>query len=178
MRDRHRKLLLAAALLVLALPAAVWAAPSQAPSATWTAPTPEEGQRLSTPVGEELVFALAASAPGSPAVTVTISEEGSPLGTTFEPATGNPATATVRWTPAPDQAGLSFVVTFTAKPSAPGIAPAVRNVTLVATKPTARPKPRRVTLCYRGRTIRVKKTAVKRFVKRGAKRGRCRAKRR
>lgn len=152
--------------------------PSAVPSAGWAAPTPEEGQRLTATVGGEgLVFALAANAPGSPAVSVTISEEGLPLGAKFEPVAGNPATATVEWTPAADQGGLTFAVTFRAQPNAPAVAPAVRNITLVGIKPKPKPKPKKVTLCYRGRTIKVKKTAVKRFLKRGAKRGRCSRKR-
>ena len=106
-------------------------------------------------------------------VTVSIAEEGLPLGSEFEPVAGNPATATVRWTPAADQAGLSFLVTFTAQPSAAVVAPAARNITLVAVKPKPKPKPRKVTLCYRGRTIKVKKASVKRFLKRGARRGKC-----
>lgn len=175
---RHRKLLVGAALLALVLPAAVWAHSDAVPSASWGPPTPEEGQRLTATVGQELIFALAANAPGSPAVTVAITEEGLPLGSEFEPIAGNPATATVRWTPASDQAGLSFVVTFTATASSPAIGPAARNVTLVAVKPKPKPKakPKKVVLCYRKRTIKVKKAAVKRFLKRGAKRGRCKAK--
>jgi hypothetical protein len=173
MGSRHRTLLAGAALLVLALPVAVSAA---VPSATWGPPTPEEGQKLTATVGKELIFALAANAPGSPAVNVSITEEGLPLGSEFEPVAGNPATATVRWTPATDQGGLSFLVTFTAQPSAAVVAPATRNITLVAVKPKPKPRPKKVTVCYRGRTIKVKKTAVKRYLKRGAKRGRCRSK--
>lgn len=173
---RHRMFLAVGTLLVLALPGAVWATTSAVPSATWGPPTPEEGKKLTATVGSELVFALAANAPGSPAVTVAITEEGSPLGTEFEPVAGNPATATVRWTPASDQAGLTFAVTYTAQPSSPAVAPAIRNITLVAVKPKPKAKPKKVTLCYRGRTIKVKKTVVKRYLKRGAKRGKCRPK--
>jgi hypothetical protein len=177
-KGSRQRAALVAALLLLALPAAAWATSSAVPSASWGAPTPEEGQRLSVTVGQELVFALAASAPGAPAVNVAISEEGLPLGATFETVPGNPATATVQWTPAADQAGLSFDVTFTAQPSNPAIGQAARNVTLVAVKPKPKAKPKRVLLCHRGRTIRVKKAAVKRFLKRGAKRGKCRPKKR
>jgi hypothetical protein len=179
MGSRHRWLLAGAALLVLALPGGVSAQSSAVPSATWGPPTPEEGQRLTATVGQELLFALGANAPGSPAVTLTITEEGLPLGSTFEPVAGNPATATVTWTPAADQAGLSFVVTFTARPNTPAVGPAVRNITLAAVKPKPKPraKPKKVALCYRGRTIKVKKTVVKRYLKRGARRGRCRPKR-
>jgi hypothetical protein len=159
----------------LTLPAAVSAA---VPSATWGPPTPEEGRRLTATVGKELLFSLAATAPGAPATSLTITEEGLPLGTEFEPVVGNPATATVRWVPAADQAGLSFVVTFTATTNIPALGPAVRNITLVAVKPKPKPRPRKVVLCYRGRTIWVKKTAVKRYLKRGAKRGKCTPRRR
>lgn len=178
MAAKHRTSLAGAALLALALPAAVWAVTTAVPvpSVNWGPPTPEEGQRLTATVGKELVFALAASAPGSSAVTVSIAEEGLPLGSEFEPIAGNPATATVRWTPAADQAGLSFQVTFTAQTNAPAVPPGVRNVTLVAVRPKPKPRPRKVTICYRGRTVKVKKTAVKRFLKRGAKRGKCKPK--
>jgi hypothetical protein len=172
---RHRRLLAAGAFLVLTLPAAGSAA---VPSATWGPPTPEEGQRLTATVGKELLFSLAATAPGAPATSLTITEEGLPLGTEFEPVAGNPATATVRWVPAADQAGLSFVVTFTATTNVPALGPAVRNITLVAVKPKPKPRPRKVVLCYRGRTIKVKKTALKRYLKRGAKRGKCTPRRR
>jgi hypothetical protein len=170
---RFRTLLTGAALLGLALTVSVTSA--AVPTATWGPPTPEEDQRLTATVGKELLFSLAATAPGAPATSVTITEEGLPLGTEFEPVAGNPATATVRWVPAADQAGLSFLVTFTATTNVPALGPAVRNITLVAVKP--KPRPRKIVLCYRGRTIKVKKTAVKRYLKRGAKRGKCKPRR-
>jgi hypothetical protein len=172
-RGRFRMLLAGAAFLLL--PATVSTTSAAIPGATWGPPTPEEGQRLTVTVGKELLFALGATAPGAPAVSLTITEEGLPLGTEFEPVAGNPATATVKWVPAADQAGLTFNVTFTATANAPALAPAVRNIIMVAVKP--KPRPRKVVLCFRGRTIKVKKTAVKRYLKRGAKRGKCKPRR-
>jgi hypothetical protein len=174
---RFRTLLTAAAVLCLALTTAVSVTSAQVPSTTWGPPTPEEGQKLTVTVGKELLFSLAATAPGAPATSVTITEEGLPLGTEFEPVAGNPATATVKWVPAADQAGLSFLVTFTATTNVPALGPVVRNITLVAVKPKPKPRPRKVVLCYRGRTIKVKKTTVKRYLKRGAKRGKCKPRR-
>jgi hypothetical protein len=176
-RGRFRALLAGAAFLLVALPATVSTTSAAVPSATWGPPTPEEGQKVTVTVGKELLFSLAATAPAAPVTSLTITEEGLPLGTEFEPVAGNPATATVKWVPAADQAGLSFLVTFTATTNAPAFGPAVRNITLVAVKPKPRPRPRKVVLCFRGRTIKVKKTAVKRYLKRGAKRGKCKPRR-
>lgn len=176
-RGRFRTLLAGVALLLLALPTTVSTTSAAVPGATWGPPTPEEGQRLTATVGRELLFALGATAPGAPAVSLTITEEGLPLGTEFEPVAGNPATATVKWVPAADQAGLTFNVTFTATPNVPALAPAVRNIIMVAVKPKPKPRPRKVVLCFRGRTIKVKKIAVKRYLKRGAKRGKCKPRR-
>ena len=44
--------------------------------------------------------------------------------------------------------------------------------------PKTKPKPKRVTLCHKGRTIKVPKSAVKKHRKHGDKLGRCRKKRR
>jgi hypothetical protein len=139
-------LLLAAALGCLVLPASVSARLTATPATTWTAPTPEEGKRFTARVGRELVFALAATAPGAPVVNVSIGAEGLPRGASFEPVTGNPATATVHWKPTKSQAGRTFNVTFTAQASAPGIGAAVRHVVLRAPKVMGkrrkRPKPK------------------------------------
>jgi hypothetical protein len=129
-----------AALACLALPASVSARLTTTPSTTWTALTPVEGERFRAPVGRELVFALAASAPGAPVVNVSITAAGLPARAQSAPATGNPATATVNWRPTRAQAGRTFEVTFTAQPSAPGVAPATRHVRLHVPKPKPKPK--------------------------------------
>jgi lipoprotein-anchoring transpeptidase ErfK/SrfK len=94
---------------------------------------------LAAVAGKELVFSLAASAPGAPVVSVSISAEGLPRNAVLQAAPGNPGIASVNWTPRRRQAGKKFKVTFTAAPNAPGIAPATRHVTLAV----KRPKPKR-----------------------------------
>jgi lipoprotein-anchoring transpeptidase ErfK/SrfK len=112
------------------------------PSVGWAAPTPVEGKRFSGSVGRELVFSLAATAPGAPVVSVSISAAGLPVGASFAPVTGNPGTAIVRWKPRRTQVGRTFAVTFTAQATTPGVAPASRHVKLHAAKPKPRPKPK------------------------------------
>src|SRR5918998_1837486 len=123
----HGKLLAAVALLGLALPATVAARPAALAPTEWKPPTPAEGERFTAVVGKELAFSLAATAPGAPAVSVSIHAAGMPPNARLESTTGNPATATINWTPARSQAGKNFKVAFTAQPTAPGIAPAARN---------------------------------------------------
>jgi hypothetical protein len=132
-----------AALACLALPASVSARLTATPSTTWSAPTPDEGKRFTTRVGRELVFALAATAPGAPVVNVSISAAGLPARAQFAPVTGNPGTATVNWRPTRAQAGRTFNVTFTAQPSAPGVAPATRHLKLHVPKPKRKARPKR-----------------------------------
>jgi lipoprotein-anchoring transpeptidase ErfK/SrfK len=144
---RHLTLAVAA-FACLALPASVSARLTEIPSATWTAPTPPEGKRFTPTVGRELVFTLAATAPGGPPVDVSISAAGLPAGAAFQPVTGNPGSATVAWKPRRTQAGRTFAVKFTAQPTTPAIAPATRRVQLHVAKPRPRkrPRPKRFTL--------------------------------
>jgi lipoprotein-anchoring transpeptidase ErfK/SrfK len=143
MGGKDRKFLVAMALLVLALPTAVSAMPGvAAPRTSWAAPTPLEGKRFATPVGRELVFALTATAPGAPVVNVSITAAGLPARAGFAPVTANPGTATVNWRPTRAQAGGTFDITFTAQPSAPGVAPATRHVRLHVPKPKPKRKPK------------------------------------
>jgi lipoprotein-anchoring transpeptidase ErfK/SrfK len=139
MGGRHGTLIAIAALAMLAVPASVTAGPAATPPAEWAPPTPPEGKRFTTVVGKELAFSLAATAPGAPVVSVAIGATGLPKNAVLQSAPGNPATATVNWTPKRTQGGRKFNVTFTAQPSAPGLAPATRHVTLLVRKP----KPRR-----------------------------------
>jgi len=92
-------------------------------------------------VGRQLAFALAATAPGAPEVNVSITAAGLPVRAGFAPVTANPGTATVKWRPPRVQAGRrTFDVTFTAQPSASGVAPAIRHVKLHVPKPKPKPK--------------------------------------
>ena len=93
-------------------------------------------------VGKELAFSVAAVAPGGPVVNVSITTQGLPRNASFQAAAGNPATATVNFTPTRAQAGIRWRVQFAARPSAPGVAPAFRHVTIVVQPPPPPPKPK------------------------------------
>jgi lipoprotein-anchoring transpeptidase ErfK/SrfK len=138
---RHGSFLAGAALLCLALPASVAARPGATPAATWVAPTPAEGHRFSATAGRELAFSVAASAPGAPIINVAIRAEGLPGNAALQTAAGNPATATVNWTPTSSQAGQTFNVRLTAQPGVLGISPATRNLTLAVQPLASRPPP-------------------------------------
>jgi hypothetical protein len=146
MGERQWKFLAGAALLCLVLPASASARLSATPSASWVAPTPAEGKRVNAVVGRGLSFALAATAPGGPVVTVNIQAGGLPAGAAFHAAPGNPGTATVNWIPSRSQGGRTFALTFTAQPSTPGITPATRHINLRVAKPKPRPKPKNFVL--------------------------------
>jgi hypothetical protein len=137
---RHSKLLAGASLLCLALPASIAARPAALPATAWTAPTPAEGKRFTAVIRKDLVFSLAATAPGAPDVSVTINAAGLPRNAVLQSSAGNPGTATVNWTPTRSQAGKKFDVAFTAQPSAPEIAPATRHITLIVKRPKPKPK--------------------------------------
>ena len=141
MGGRHGTLIAIAAVAMLALPAAVAARPA-VPAAAWVPPTPPEGKRFTAPIGKKLTFSLAASASGVPIVAVSISAVGLPKNAVLQSGAGNPATASVSWTPRRTQAGKRFNVTFTADTNALAVAPAVRHITLVVKKPRPKRKPR------------------------------------
>lgn len=70
------------------------------------------GQNFVTQVGNTLSIVLTATDP-DPGAVVTISVNGLPPGATAPPATGNPASTTVTWTPTASQGG-PHVLTYTA----------------------------------------------------------------
>lgn len=142
MGGRHGTLIAIAAVAMLALPTAVAAGPSATPATDWAPPTPAEGKRFTAVIGKQLTFSLAATAPGAPVVSVSIAAGGLPKNAVLHSAAGNPASATVNWTPKRAQAGKRFDVTFTAQPNVPAIAPATRHITLVVKKPKRKPKPK------------------------------------
>ncbi len=151
-----RASLVGAAALCLTLPAIAHAAPwsGNGPAAlpggaSWVAPTPAEGARLQTVAGRQLRVGLAATAPGGPAVPVSIRAAALPPGAALSPVDGNPASASLVWTPSRSLAGRSFPVTFTAQPSGGGMPVTTRRVILAvraAAKPKPRPKPERFVL--------------------------------
>jgi lipoprotein-anchoring transpeptidase ErfK/SrfK len=145
MGGRQRRLIAVAALVVLALPASAAAKPGATPSTAWAQPTPPEGKRFTAVVRKEVAFSLAATAPGAPLVSVSISATGLPKNAVLQSAPGNPATATVNWTPKRTQAGRTYEVAFTAQASAPGVASATRHVKLFVKKPK-RKKPKNFVL--------------------------------
>ena len=146
---------LGAAALCLALPvlanAAPWsgARPAAVSSTSWVAPTPAEGARVQATVARRLSLSVGATAPDAPAVSVAIRAAGLPAGAALQPRDGNPAAASLTWSPPRSAAGRSFAVTFTAQPSAAGVPSAMRRVTLVvraAPRRRSRPKPERFVL--------------------------------
>jgi hypothetical protein len=141
--------LLIGAVVLCALPASaaagVWtlAGPAAVPGVTWGAPTPAEGTRVQGRVGRRVSIGLSAVGPGQPVGTVSIRAAGLPAGAAFQQRDGNPATATVTWTPRAAAAGRRYALTFTAHSSVPGIAPATRRISIaVAPRPRPRPRPK------------------------------------
>jgi hypothetical protein len=130
------------ALVFLVLPASLPAKPTAAPPAEWKTPTPAEGKRFTAAVGKPLAFSLSATAPDGPVVTVSIGAVGLPRGAVYQSTAGNPATASVNWTPTKLQAGKTFKVQFTAQPSAPGVTPGTRHIILFVRRPTRKKKPK------------------------------------
>jgi hypothetical protein len=120
-------------------------APAVVPAA-WAAPTPPEGTRFRAVVGRKVSFALAAMAPGAPEVVVSIRAAGLPAGASFRQTPGNPATASVNWTPKAARAGRGFSVTFTAQPSDPSVGTATRRISISVAARKPRPKPARFVL--------------------------------
>lgn len=147
MGGKHVPHLIAAALIFLALPATsvagVYAGGRSAavPSASWEDPTPAEGTRFSALPGRQVSFALVATAPGAPLVSVSIQASGLPSGAAFRSTAGNPATATVDWTPSAAQAGHVWTATFTAQPDVPGASAVTRQILLQANRLSQPPPP-------------------------------------
>jgi L,D-transpeptidase catalytic domain len=118
---------------------------------SWQAPTPAEGAQLKSAPGAKITLQLAAAAAGGPALNVQIGSQGLPAGAALESRPGNPATATLTWTPTARQAGahtLTFTATSTASPT---VAAKPRKVEFAvgsptspppAAKPKAKPRPK------------------------------------
>jgi hypothetical protein len=99
-------------------------------AADWLPPTPAEEARFRVSVGDPLQVAVVASAREAAGASVSIAARGLPAGATLRTTTGNPAGASLRWVPTPAQTGRSFVVSFTAQPDDPAVAPATRRIEL------------------------------------------------
>jgi hypothetical protein len=103
----------AAALVVAAPGSADGAAPA------WQPPTPPDGTIVTAVVGAQLELPLAAAS-ADPALSVAIAARVLPEGATLDAIVGNPATATLRWTPTRSQIGdstLQFTATVVSDPS-------------------------------------------------------------
>src|SRR5437870_7159488 len=88
---------------------------------TWEAPTPPEGAVIGVAAQTQLSVPFAASAPGGAAVTVRIRAAANlPAGAVLHPADGNPAKATLTWTPSAAQVGDVHLI-FTATTDVPGV---------------------------------------------------------
>src|SRR3954465_3492256 len=96
--------------------------PPATPTIAWVAPSPVSGSGTTGEAGTPVTISVAAS-DSDPAGVVHIAAVG-PDGATIAAKDGNPATATVTWTPTADQAGSS-TITFTATDAAtpPNAAP-------------------------------------------------------
>jgi L,D-transpeptidase catalytic domain len=115
---------------------------------SWQAPTPAEGAQITSAAGARVTVALAASAAGGSPAGVRIGSQGLPPGATLDSREGNPATATLVWTPTARQAG-SHALTFTAAAStSPALSAEARHVAIVvraggsAPPPAPPPKPK------------------------------------
>src|SRR5438876_212459 len=88
---------------------------------TWEAQTPPEGAVIGVAAKTQLSVPFAASAPGAPAVIVRIRASGNlPAGAVLRISDGNPAKATLRWTPSASQVG-AFQLTFIATTDVPTV---------------------------------------------------------
>ena len=94
-------------------------------------------------MGRRVSVTLAATAPGAPAVSVAIRGSGLPARAALQPSDGNPATATLTWVPSRAAARKTYRLTFTARPSAPGLPAATRHLSIVV---AAAPKAERFIL--------------------------------
>ena len=105
---RSRRLVAAlVVVLAIAAPAAARAHMNAAPPKIgWLSPTPLSGSTARIGAGATLSVALAAR-DVAPAAVVHISASASlPAGATLTAVDGNPATATLQWTPTAEQAGI------------------------------------------------------------------------
>ena len=130
----------AAGLAVLAPGAAI---PAQKDAVVgWIAPTPPEGALLGVAAKTQLSISLAASAP-APNITVRIRPSAAlPQGAVLKNTDGNPAKATLLWTPSKAQIG-EYRVTFSATSDVP-VGEAQRTIVIrvgQANKPPPGPPP-------------------------------------
>jgi L,D-transpeptidase catalytic domain len=93
------------------------AVPAEDITVSWTAPTPPDGSVLGVAAKTQFSVSLAASS-AAPTVTVRIRSGAMPKGAVLHKTDGNPARATLVWTPSKAQRG-DHRVTFTASSDVP-----------------------------------------------------------
>ncbi len=104
-RGRARNVVAVLAVTVATVAGTATAARSSPELVSWQAPTPAEGVVLTVRPGKPLQVPVAAALSGITGV-VRITPAALPRGATIAGAEGNPATATLSWSPARNQAGL------------------------------------------------------------------------
>jgi hypothetical protein len=115
----------------------------QTPVVSWQSPTPAEGVQLAVGAGGRISVSLAAAATAGAPVQVRIGSQGLPQGASLDSRPGNPATATLSWTPAAAQAGTHTLTFTAASTAAPTVAASPRRIAiLVRARSAPRPKPR------------------------------------
>jgi hypothetical protein len=127
--------------LVFGVVASTASARPRALLVAWQAPTPAEGTQLKARSGSKLTVQLAAAATGGDALSVRIDSRGLPVGAALDSRPGNPATATLTWTPTARQSGVHRV-TFTAESTASSTVAAEPRDVVIAVASTAQPPPR------------------------------------
>ena len=112
----------------------------------WQAPTPAEGTQLKSSPGSKLSVQLAASATGGPVHNVRIGSQGVPAGAALDSRPGNPATATLTWTPATGQSGVHRITLTAESTASSAVAAEPRQIAVVvgstSPPPTAKPRPK------------------------------------
>jgi hypothetical protein len=125
---------LAAVMTAALLPMSAQADTTPAPVISWVSPSPAPGTVLNVTAEETVTISVAAS-DTTPTAIVHITATG-PDGATLATQDGNPATATVTWTPTADQVGQA-TITFNATDNAtpPTTAPPLAVTVEVAAPP-------------------------------------------
>jgi L,D-transpeptidase catalytic domain len=125
-------------LFVFALFASTASARPGALVVDWQAPTPADGTQLKASPGSKTTIQLAAAATGGTALTVQIGSQGLPAGAALAGRPGNPATATLTWTPRASQSG-AHTITFTATSTASSLVAADPRKVVIAVGSTSPP---------------------------------------
>ena len=133
---------LAAAMLAVLLPVSAQADTTPAPAISWVSPSPAPGSVISANAGSAVTISVAASDTTTTAV-VHVTATGLPVGAMLVFQDGNPATATVTWTPTAEQAGQTTITFSAADDTTPPTAAPPLAVTVdVSAPPPPPPTPK------------------------------------